>query len=568
MDSGDHLPRGEHDRSALNLPPVSNNFSPNKGGSKPHKASSSQLLPNSDFVPVGNTDDRTVEQTAKQPERTYAAAVTPRPRKPDVPAHRFQALNTSKINGVDTLMIPKEFYQQRVADFKHALIGRLILRKGIKPRMAHELKAELQRLWQVPNEWQLITMGKGYFTLKFGSMDEKKIVKKTLTQEISGGQFKLREWVPKFNPYKEASALAQVWVRIYYLPIELWHPEVISAIGRYLGSPLKIDASSAVGEVGHYARVLIEIDMSLPLREYVMIDEDDSSLYVEFSYENLPAFCTVCKITGHSIDKCRRARDRAEHVNAKGKNDPPKQDTLGNAITNKEQQKVVQQQGAAAAWQPKEVVTDQQLQDIAEETIDERDAGETEDTGDYQLESIQEIRNDISGPDLLGKILVPAKYSNNHEIVDVENVNELDKSSTETLTTGAVNDSTREMIEEVLTFKEGTIQETDLKALTLENAMKIQRLESFFKEIPKDANQAAAKRGRGRPPGSGRGRSIHTPATDSIKNRLRKSIDLGHQVHDFVVEQPDTPSIRTMHNMAAKSWAAEMEMGDTPSPDF
>ncbi|XP_057791060.1 uncharacterized protein LOC131008184 [Salvia miltiorrhiza] len=396
--------------------------------------------------------------------------------------------------------------------------------------MAHEIKAELQSIWQVPNDWQLIPMGKGYFTLKFGSMEDKKMAKKVSTQDINGGLLRLREWVPKFNPYKEASSLVQVWVRIYYLPIELWHPEVISTIGRYLGSPLKIDASSAVGEVGHYARVIIEIDMSLPLREYVMIDEDDSSLYVEFSYENLPAYCNRCKITGHSTDKCRRTKASLENVNNKGggvngsnlnniqqevrkesvnekegRSDNSNMDSLGG--NNNMQQQVIQQkdnmlpQTTSTAWQPK-VVIDMQSRDMT----DELEVGETEETSAKSIEPFQADQSGVSGPDILERILVEAEDPDTEapasERFGIDNTEPLNAGNDPVLNPAT---EMKEGGSSSLGYNGEKLQEKDLKALALENAMKIQRLESLIKDIPQENNQAAAKRGRGRPPGNGRG---------------------------------------------------------------
>ncbi|XP_057791433.1 uncharacterized protein LOC131008538 [Salvia miltiorrhiza] len=182
---------------------------------------------------------------------------------------------------------------------------------------------------------------------------------------------------------------------------------------------------------------------------------------------------------------------------------------------------------AAAAWQPKEVVNDTQSGDNVDGLIEDLDVGKTDGTTEKYPESLQEDRSGNSGPDMLERILVAAKDSEVIPTTDhMDNeISHLNSSS------GALiaDDPATEMTEgEPSSFlKGGTLQETDLKALALENAVKIQRLESFFKEIPQGN---AAKRGRGRPPGSGRGgRTLHTPATDSIKNRLRKSIDLGHK---------------------------------------
>ncbi|XP_057790965.1 uncharacterized protein LOC131008083 [Salvia miltiorrhiza] len=149
-------------------------------------------------------------------------------------------------------------------------------------------------------------MGKGYYTLRFQFQEDKATAKANLLWDLSVGSLWLRDWVRYFNPYKEPSSLAQVWVRIYYLPVEFWHPEVISGIGSWLGQPLKIDGNSMTEDVGHFVRMLVEIDLAQPLPVTLNIDGGDYAFPVEFSYEYLPIFCHRCKITGHSMEKCRK----------------------------------------------------------------------------------------------------------------------------------------------------------------------------------------------------------------------------------------------------------------------
>ncbi|XP_057811500.1 uncharacterized protein LOC131025726 [Salvia miltiorrhiza] len=549
MDSG-HSPRNGHDRSALNLPAISNNFTPHSAATP-----SSPVNPkNNDSLGIKpkQSDAATAETTGpSSPKNTptalnYAAAVRPRQRKPDLPAHRFQALHASSLGGVDTLSIPLEFYKERIADFKHALIGRLMLRKGTKPKLVHELKGELQNIWKISNSWQLIPMGKGFFTLKFSSLEDKKTAKGKLNLDLSQGQLRLREWVPKFDPYKEFSSMAQVWVRIYYLPIELWHPEVISAIGRYLGNPIRIDGGSADRDVGHYARVLIELDLSLPLRESLMIEEDNSSIYVEFSYEALPPFCQHCKLTGHLIDKCRRYKSKeTKKVDSEKKIEPS--NTVRPMQTEENSKKLSPETEIqkGPVWQQKqqlEPVTITETRCQAKVLLPKKSVMpmSTPTNNTFEVLEDLEINEKMKGTDMPELVDEPSSTLNHLIVIDEEQNHD----------------------PEIWKAGVSTDNNPDLKALAIENAMKIQKLEAYIQE------QEVAKR-RGRPPGSGRGgKTLHTPAADSIKHRLRKSAEMGDKVQNYIIEAPERPSLRTMDNMAAKSWAAEMEREETPSPHF
>ncbi|XP_057792988.1 uncharacterized protein LOC131009590 [Salvia miltiorrhiza] len=184
-------------------------------------------------------------------------------------------------------------------------------------------------------------MAKGFFIVKFLTMEAKKKAKGSSFLQLSIGHVRFREWTRYFDPYKEVSSLAQVWVRIYYLPVELWTPVIIAGIGRVLGHPLRIDNASATGHVRHFARVLMELDMALPILNSIYIDDGDRSFYIEFGFESMPLFCSRCKFTGHSTDKCRRA-DRATS-RQKIIEEPP-------ALVVKN---LAKGEGPTPAWQPK-----------------------------------------------------------------------------------------------------------------------------------------------------------------------------------------------------------------------
>ncbi|XP_057770865.1 uncharacterized protein LOC130990655 [Salvia miltiorrhiza] len=156
-------------------------------------------------------------------------------RPPDLPAHKFSALKAEKLADGFSLTIPKQMYQKRIAEFKFSVIGRVLLRKGSKPQATHQLKLELNNLWGIQSEWKLLTLGKGFFTMKFSTLEDKKLAKTKIVWDLAAGSIRLRDWVPCFNPYKEVSSICQVWVRIYYLPNEFWDPKVITAIARIIG---------------------------------------------------------------------------------------------------------------------------------------------------------------------------------------------------------------------------------------------------------------------------------------------------------------------------------------------
>ncbi|XP_057803684.1 uncharacterized protein LOC131019014 [Salvia miltiorrhiza] len=261
--------------------------------------------------PVSQTarNDRAPPPPEPNPFRvSYASSLTQNiMRSADVPAHNFTALKPSIVDDKPCPILSPQFHQRQTKKFEHALHGRLLLHKGDSPRFAHDLHKELGILWKTNDPWHIVPLGKGYFTMRFSSALDFAVANGKPSWRLLSGMLRLQAWVPLFDPYKATAILAQVWIRIFHLPYEFWHPEVISGIALHVGAPIKIDAQSANAFVGHFARVLIEMDITAEVPDYIDVKCGDRSFEVEFGYENLPYYCHSCHIIGHTTNDCRKS---------------------------------------------------------------------------------------------------------------------------------------------------------------------------------------------------------------------------------------------------------------------
>ena len=66
---------------------------------------------------------------------------------------------------------------------------------------------------------------------------------------------------------------AQVWIKLHDLPWEYWDASILKNIARGVGVPLKIDHNTIEGKFGHYARILVDIDLSKELTDSLMIEK-------------------------------------------------------------------------------------------------------------------------------------------------------------------------------------------------------------------------------------------------------------------------------------------------------
>jgi hypothetical protein len=103
-----------------------------------------------------------------------------------------------------------------------------------------------------------------------------------------------------------------VWVRLYGLSQEYWRKKILFAIASSVGTPICTDSFSGKPMIertfGHYARVLVDIDLANELRYRVLVERKGYAFFVDLEYENLPDFCAYCKIPGHHVDICKKRK--------------------------------------------------------------------------------------------------------------------------------------------------------------------------------------------------------------------------------------------------------------------
>ncbi|KAK3210549.1 hypothetical protein Dsin_015255 [Dipteronia sinensis] len=73
-----------------------------------------------------------------------------------------------------------------------------------------------------------------------------------------------------------------------------------------IGVPLRLDRATMEGDFGHFARVLMDIDVSTVPPSSLLLERDDShSFFISAEYVNLPTFYSTCSSIGHFPNACR-----------------------------------------------------------------------------------------------------------------------------------------------------------------------------------------------------------------------------------------------------------------------
>lgn len=171
-----------------------------------------------------------------------------------------------------SIKIDDSLVQRGVSQLQHTLIGRVSLAPGDKPYTLDDLKLKLDRIWGISGSWILIPLGKGFYNIQLpGNAERERILDKRFWN-LKPGILRVQHWTPGFNPYKVNNSIAQVWIRIFELPMEYFQPQIIYAMASALGTVVKLDDRTKNRTMCHYARVLVDIDMTKGCEDYIMYE--------------------------------------------------------------------------------------------------------------------------------------------------------------------------------------------------------------------------------------------------------------------------------------------------------
>lgn len=201
-----------------------------------------------------------------------------------------------------SIKISENHYSTGVLDCQNVLYGRFTLPKGSTPVRELDLKARIFKFWKTNAPWSMASLGKGYYEFEFSSLDDLSAVRSVGSWNLSPGLLRMFSWTPDFNPFTMQQTTAQTWVRIHGLAREYWQPITLFEIAGALGNPLTLDEVTKKRTFGHFARVLIEVDLNSHLHDRILVERNGFDFYVDVEYEN---FCNSCQIFGHSVKNCK-----------------------------------------------------------------------------------------------------------------------------------------------------------------------------------------------------------------------------------------------------------------------
>ncbi|XP_057442366.1 uncharacterized protein LOC130734080 [Lotus japonicus] len=147
------------------------------------------------------------------------------------------------------------------------------------------MKARLASVWRLVGDFDLLDIDNGFYMVKF---------------DIAADRAKVMEGGP--------------WMIFdHYLAVATWSKEFLSPLARVtktlawiripVGRPVRVDSNTLRAERGKFARICVELDLTLPVIGKVCIEGH----WHRIEYEGLHVICTSCGCYGHRARECKAA---------------------------------------------------------------------------------------------------------------------------------------------------------------------------------------------------------------------------------------------------------------------
>ena len=98
----------------------------------------------------------------------------------------------------------------------------------------------------------------------------------------------------KFNPQTKDFTCAQVWIRLYSFPQEVFLGEVLEGIGNTLGMFVKAVEAKKQRRYISYARIYVYMDVSNTFPGTIKLEYQDKECEKTTDYEHIPFCCRKC----------------------------------------------------------------------------------------------------------------------------------------------------------------------------------------------------------------------------------------------------------------------------------
>lgn len=110
---------------------------------------------------------------------------------------------------------------------------------------------------------------------------------------------------PGQNPRTVDLNHMELWVQVHDLKVGFKSEKILMGIGNFVGNFVSSCSSNFEDVWREYMRIRVSLNLNKPLKRRMKIKMAGNDwFWVNFKYENVPSFCFICGIIGHSERFC------------------------------------------------------------------------------------------------------------------------------------------------------------------------------------------------------------------------------------------------------------------------
>lgn len=115
------------------------------------------------------------------------------------------------------------------------------------------------------------------------------------------------------NPRNVMLNKMEIWVQVYDLKVGFMSESILQSVGNSIGSFVSSCSSNFNGVWRDYFRIRVALDVNVPLKRKMKIKQSNNEwFWITFKYENVPVFCFICGVLGHSEKFCGKLFESSE----------------------------------------------------------------------------------------------------------------------------------------------------------------------------------------------------------------------------------------------------------------
>lgn len=162
----------------------------------------------------------------------------------------------------------------------------------------------IDKYWKPKRGYHLRLRAKGFFTIIFYHVKDRNHLFEGGPYFYNSTGLYLTFWQERFSPEKAYLLVAPVWIRLYSLPCELWHQEIMKDIENAIGTFFKVAEQTKRMRYVSFARICVYLDISKELPENIKLTWHDEEWIQPIDYEHISFHCRRCHEHDHLFRQC------------------------------------------------------------------------------------------------------------------------------------------------------------------------------------------------------------------------------------------------------------------------